>query len=79
MRKEMMEYIKSDPDLIRFLREQPIWYRKLGRNSNELQSFQISALHYFKKSIPHRVEKFSNGVQMASMMMSLFQAMNNNQ
>lgn len=72
-----MEYIYANPDLIKFLREQPIWYRKLGRNPNELQTFQISALHYYRKTIPHQVEKFSNSVQMASMMMSLFQAMNN--
>jgi hypothetical protein len=35
-------------------------------------------LHHYKKTIPHHVEKFSNGVQMASMMMSMFQAMNAN-
>lgn len=77
MRMDMMEYIKADPDLIKFLREQPIWYRKLGRNPEHLQAFQISSLHYHRKTIPHKVEKFSNSVQMASMMMSLFQAMNN--
>lgn len=77
MRMDMMEYIKADPDLIKFLREQPNWYRKLGRNPNDLQAFQISSLHYHGKTIPHKVEKFSNSVQMASMMMSLFQAMNN--
>jgi hypothetical protein len=72
-----MEYIQANPDLKKFLREQPIWYRRLGRNPKELESFQIAALHYHKKTIPHQVEKFSNGVQMASMMMSMFQAMNN--
>jgi YlbE-like protein len=37
---------------------------------------EIAALHYYKKTIPHQVEKFSSGVQMASMMMSMFQMMN---
>lgn len=79
MRKDIMEYIQADPDLIKFLREQPLWYRRLGRNPNQLQSFQVSALHYHKKSIPHHVERFSNGVQMAQMMVGMFQAMNSSQ
>ncbi|MDQ0155887.1 hypothetical protein J2S07_002205 [Robertmurraya andreesenii] len=74
-----MDYIRANPDLIKFLREQPIWYRKLSRNPNEFETFQIAAMHYYRKTIPHQVEKFSNGVQMASMMMGMFQAMNSNQ
>lgn len=79
MRKDVLDYIQQQPQLKQFIREQPIWYRKLSRNPNELQSFEVSALHYYKKTIPHQVERFTNGVQMASMMMSMFQAMNNNQ
>lgn len=74
-----MQFIQADQDLKRFLREQPIWYRKLARNPKDFEAFQIAALHYHKKTIPHQVEKFSNGVQMASMMISMFQAMNSNQ
>ncbi|TKC18545.1 YlbE-like family protein [Robertmurraya kyonggiensis] len=76
MRREIMDVILADHDLKRFLHEQPIWYRKLGRNPGDLQSFQIAALQYHRKTIPDRVEKFSTGVQMASMMMGMFQAMN---
>lgn len=79
MRKDIMDYIQSDSDLLRFLREQPIWYRKLCRNPMDFEAFQIAALNYHRKTIPHHVEKFSNGVQMASMMMSLFQSMNPSQ
>lgn len=79
MRKEVMEYIKSKPELKQYLREQPIWYRKLARNPDDLKSFEISAMHYYKRTIPHRVEKISNGLQMASMMLSMFQAMNSGQ
>jgi hypothetical protein len=76
MRKEVAEYLKQQKDLRQFVREQPQWFRKLSRNPNKLQSLEIASLHYYKKTIPHQVEKFSNGVQMASMMMSMFQAMN---
>ncbi|MCM3214865.1 YlbE-like family protein [Niallia taxi] len=76
MRKNVKEYIEQNRELQQFIREQPLWYRQLCRNPSELQSFEIASMHYYKKTIPHRVEKFSNGVQMASMMFSMFQAMN---
>jgi hypothetical protein len=79
MREEINEYIRLQPQLKQFLREQPIWYRKLGRNPHDIQSFEISALHHYKKTIPHRVEQFNYSVQMANMMMSMFQAMNSKQ
>jgi hypothetical protein len=76
MRQDIIEYLGQNKQLQRFIREQPIWYRKLSRNPHEIQSLEVAALHYFRNTIPHKVEKFSNGVQMASMMMSMFQAMN---
>ncbi|MBL4952560.1 YlbE-like family protein [Neobacillus sp. OS1-32] len=77
MRREIYEYINQQNDLKQFVREQPQWYRKLSRNPYDLQALEISSLHYYKKTIPHQVEKFTNGVQMASMMYSMFQAMKN--
>lgn len=76
MRLEIIEYLNQNTELQKFVREQPIWYRKLTRNPRDLQKLEISALHYYKKTIPDQVEKFSQGVQMASMMMSMFQMMN---
>ncbi|MBD7936847.1 YlbE-like family protein [Cytobacillus sp. FSL W7-1323] len=76
MRKDIREYIQQNEELKKFVREQPQWYRTLSRNPTEIQKLEVASLHYHKKTIPHHVEKFSNGVQMASMMMSMFQAMN---
>ncbi|GHI01277.1 YlbE-like family protein [Neobacillus kokaensis] len=75
MRREVLDYLDQQKDLKRFVREQPLWYRKLSRNPYDLQALEIASLHYFKKTIPHQVEKFTNGVQMASMMYSMFQTM----
>lgn len=77
MRAEVMDYIKGRQDLKQFLREQPVWYRKLSRDPNALQDFETASLYHFEKTIPHRVAKFSNGVQMASMMFQMFQSMKN--
>lgn len=79
MRIEIFEYLQERTDLKEFIRQQPIWYRKLSRNPQDLQSFETASLHYFRKTIPDHVEKFSNSVQMASMMIHMFQAMNQNE
>jgi hypothetical protein len=79
MRKDVMEFLADQKELRQFIREQPYWYRKLSRNPNDYQSLQIASINYYKKTIPHQVEKFSNSVQMASMMFNMFQAMNSQQ
>ena len=76
MRMEVAGYIFQQPLLRQYLRENPQWYRKLSRIRPD-QQFEICAMHYFKRTIPDQIEKFSNGVQMASMLLGLFQAMNN--
>jgi hypothetical protein len=75
MRQEVLEYLERQKDLKQFVREQPLWYRKLSRNPYDLQSLQIQSLQYYKKTIPDRVEKFSNSVQMAQMMFHMLQSM----
>lgn len=76
MRIEVLQYLNSQQDLRQYLREQPVWYRKLTRNPYDINKMEISAIHYYKKTIPHKVERFSNGAQMASMLFGMFQAMN---
>ncbi|WP_313804175.1 YlbE-like family protein [Cytobacillus sp.] len=76
MRQDIANYVSKNKQLQSFMREQPIWYRKLSRNPQDIQALEVAALNYYKNTIPHKVEKFSNGVQMASMMMGMFQAMN---
>lgn len=76
MRKDIYMYLQQNKDLLMFLREQPGWYRILTRNPNDIQKMEIAALNYYKRTIPHQVEKFSSGVQLASMMMNMFSAMN---
>ncbi|MDQ6596839.1 hypothetical protein E2K98_01500 [Bacillus salipaludis] len=77
MRKDVLEYLGGQKEFKQFIREQPLWYRKLSRNPYDIQSLEIASLHYYKKTIPHQVEKFSNSVQMASMMLNMFQSMKN--
>ncbi|MBA9024990.1 MULTISPECIES: YlbE-like family protein [Bacillaceae] len=75
MRQDIYEVIKENEDLLKLVRMQPYWYRKLMRNPQLLEKLDTDAAFFFKKSIPDRVSKFSDGVQFASMMMNMFQAM----
>lgn len=77
MREEIQQYLAANKELQRFIREQPYWYRRLSREPDSLEQFEIASLHYFKKTIPHHVERFSNSLHMAQMMIGLFQTMKN--
>ena len=76
MRQNVYEYIQENEDLKKYLRIQPLWYKRLMRNPYELDTFETEAKYFFEKSIPHRVSKLSDSVQVASMMLQMFQAMN---
>lgn len=76
MRKDIIEQLRANKELMDFVRDQPQWYRKLSRDPRDLYSAQIAALHHYEKTIPHKVQKFTNSVQMASMMMHMFSSMN---
>lgn len=75
MRQDVYEFIESDQDLLAYLRQQPIWYHRLSRNPQDLRKMEAEAKYYFKKSIPDRVNQLSNGVQMASMVVSMLNTM----
>jgi hypothetical protein len=75
MRKEIQEQIRSNKELQQFIREQPQWFRKLSRNPTDLESLEMEMMNYYQKTIPHKVQQFSNSIQMASMMIGMFQAM----
>ncbi|KOO44112.1 YlbE-like family protein [Priestia koreensis] len=75
MRKDVYDYISSKSKLQQFIREQPIWYRTLTRDPTQLEKFELASLQYFKQTIPHKIEKFSNSVEMANVMLYMLQAM----
>ncbi|MCZ0754216.1 YlbE-like family protein [Anoxybacillus sp. J5B_2022] len=75
MRKEVIHYIRSKKMLQKFIREQPRWYRTLAREPHKLHEFERAALHYYEQTIPHKVEKIANSLEMASLMLHMFRTM----
>ncbi|WP_456275612.1 YlbE-like family protein [Bacillus sp. AK128] len=78
MRQEIINMIRSNEEYRRYIREQPFWYRKLSRNPESLNEFHLSSKEYYKQTIPHKVANFSQQLQMASMMINMFQVMREN-
>lgn len=75
MRRDVYDHIQANDDLKRFLREKPIWYRYLSRNPDQLENMHIDMLHFYKKTIPHKVSNFSQSLQFVSMMLGMMDAM----
>lgn len=74
MRKDLLSSIRHDPLLHEYIRMHPYWYRKLGRNPESFSEFRYEAKQFFGKTIPQRIEKLNQNVQMAMMLMQMFQA-----
>jgi YlbE-like protein len=79
MRKDVLDFLKSDEDYIKFIRQKPKWYRKLSRNPELIEEFRLASLEFFGKTIPQRVDKLQNQVQMASFMIDMFHVLKEQQ
>ncbi|MEH7383916.1 YlbE-like family protein [Bacillus sp. JJ1521] len=75
MRQETYEYLKSKKQLRTFVRQNPIWYRKLSRNPRDFRGLEIEAKTYFKQTIPHKVQKMNQSLEMASFLLQMYQGM----
>lgn len=77
MRQDLYKVIKEKEDYLRYIRLQPMWYRELSRNPHLMEKMSTEATYHFEKSLPQRVNKLTNGVQVASIMLNMLQGMNN--
>lgn len=72
MRLEIYQYILAQPDLKKYIRMNPIWYRQLSRNPYQIQKLEVEANHFYGRTFPQRMEKLQNSLQLASMLMQMF-------
>lgn len=75
MRKDILEYIDASKNMKEFIRENPIWYRKLTRNPYQQDTLQMAAMNYFQQTIPHKVAKLNDSIQLANMLFYMYQGM----
>ncbi len=75
MRKDLSEFFQSSKQLNYFIRENPVWYRRLSRDPSAKHAFELASRAFHKQTFPYKVEKFSNSLEFASMMMQMYSAM----
>ncbi|MFA9557333.1 YlbE-like family protein [Evansella sp. AB-rgal1] len=76
MRTEVYNYIRNEPELHRFLRYHPNWYRKLSRNPYMLKDMEKEAKVFYGKTYPQRIDRLQNSMNMAVMMLEMMKQFN---
>ena len=56
--------ISSDPMLIRFIREYPIWYKYLNRNPESIKDLEVEMKSRYKLTTKDRLEKINNSMNL---------------
>lgn len=77
MRKQVVDLL-TEHELKQFIRNEPIWYRKLTRNPLEVEAFKMAANQFYKRTFPQKFERAVNSIELAGMMLQMFQTMGNN-
>ncbi|WP_156290447.1 YlbE-like family protein [Oceanobacillus salinisoli] len=75
MDPSVYQFLSNRPDLVNFIRYNPIWYRYLTRDPNSLREMEKEAKIFYGKTLPQRMERFGNNVQMLNMLAKFAGAM----
>ncbi|WP_010097893.1 YlbE-like family protein [Ornithinibacillus scapharcae] len=75
MNQELRQFLTTRPDLINFIRFNPIWYRYLSRDPLRITEMEKEAKRYYGKTLSQKVEKVGNNVQMLSMLLQFTEMM----
>ncbi|UTR10995.1 YlbE-like family protein [Evansella sp. LMS18] len=71
MRSDVLQYIRSKPELHKYLRYKPYWYRKLGRDPGLISVMEKEAKYFFGKTFPQRMDRLNNNMNMAMMFLEM--------
>ncbi|PYZ97898.1 hypothetical protein CR205_04700 [Alteribacter lacisalsi] len=75
MRPEVLQQVRAKPELWKYLRLHPGWYRKLARNPASLQEMEKESRVFYGKTFPQRMDKIQNNVNLASMLFEMVRQM----
>lgn len=56
--------INSNPNYIRFIRENSIWYKTLNRDPMEFKNFEVAVKDKYKLKPSDRINKMINDINM---------------
>ncbi|MDM5316665.1 YlbE-like family protein [Fictibacillus sp. b24] len=75
MRRELLEYLNTRPDLKYYIREKPEWYRKLSRNPFSVSELEEGAKVFYGRTFGQRVDRFHQQLQNFGLLMELISVM----
>lgn len=68
MNEDTYHYLKSQPELINFVRYNPIWYRYLTRDPTKVYSLEKESKEFYGKTFSQRLDKVNNHIQMVQLL-----------
>ncbi|WP_138415051.1 YlbE-like family protein [Aquibacillus sediminis] len=71
MQPELYHYLQTRTDLLHFVRQNPKWYRTLSREPNRVGELEQEAKYFYGKTVPQRINKLSNQIQMITMLLQM--------
>jgi len=75
MNIEVYNYLKANPELLMFVRYNPIWYRYLSRDPQEVFRIEKEARMFYGKTFSQRLEKLNENIHLTAMLIEMSQAM----
>lgn len=75
MQPNVYKYLENREDLIKFIRMNPIWYRRLTRYPDQLEQLEKEAKYFYGKTTPQKLDRITNQMQMLNMFLQMAQAM----
>lgn len=76
VRKEVYDRIRSSPELHHYLRMNPVWYRRLGRDPEMVEKMVQESKVYYGKTISQRVDQIHKNMNFAMMMIDMMRQVN---
>ncbi|HLR40676.1 MAG TPA: YlbE-like family protein [Virgibacillus sp.] len=68
-------HLRAHPELAKFVRYNPMWYRYLSRDANRLGELEKEAKIFYGKTFSQRLEKMNSQVQTISMLIQFAETM----
>ncbi|WP_100404591.1 YlbE-like family protein [Bacillus solitudinis] len=73
MRADIQQLFIERPELKQFVRQNPIWYRKLSRYPSQIINLEKEAKFFYGRTLPQRVEKVQSNLGLLMMLMEMIQ------
>lgn len=71
MDKKTIEYIKTNPLIYNYLRENSSWYHTLTREPHKIKELEEEAKKFYKQTPEDKIEKFKEKIELIKTFMDV--------